>query len=124
MIKVVCALIFENNRILVCQRPFDKDEGGKWEFPGGKVEPGETPQGALRREIEEELDVIVQVGEAMTPVEHGRIFLIPYCCEILEGDLLLKEHLAMRWVAAKELLDLDGAAADLPIFQEVACLSR
>ena len=124
MIEVVCALIFESNRILVCQRPFDKHEGGKWEFPGGKVEPEETPQGALRREIKEELGVSVQVGKEMTPAELGKIKLMPYRCELQEEDLVLNEHLAMKWITAEEIPFLDWAAADIPISQQVARLIR
>ena len=64
MIEVVCAVMIQGDRVLVCQRPLDKNEGEKWEFPGGKIEAGESPEEALSREIEEELGVIVEVGEA------------------------------------------------------------
>ncbi|OFW08605.1 MAG: hypothetical protein A3H27_09110, partial [Acidobacteria bacterium RIFCSPLOWO2_02_FULL_59_13] len=67
---VVAALLFENNRVLVCQRPHQGDFPGKWEFPGGKIEPGEDPQAALRRELQEELGIVAEIGEEVWRVEH------------------------------------------------------
>lgn len=122
MIEVVCAVIIQKNRVLACQRPLEKNEGGKWEFPGGKIEVGEWPKEAVSREIEEELGVIVEVGKTLRAVIYGEIKLIPYRCDISKGDLVLNEHLAMKWVSGIEIPSLDWASADVPISQEVAAL--
>lgn len=120
MTDVVCAVFLRPERyVLACRRPFNKCEGGKWEFPGGKVELGESSIAALEREILEELGVIISVGEALTPVKHGPILLQPYCVEITEGVLTLHEHIESRWVALWEADSLDWAAADLSILAEL-----
>lgn len=120
MIEVVCAIISKSDgTILVCQRPLEKCEGGKWEFAGGKVEPNETSEEALRREILEELGITITVGTPLTPIRHGEILLRPFLVEIIEGELTLHEHLEARWVSLTEADQLDWAAADLPILKEL-----
>lgn len=119
MIEVVCAVILKDGRVLACQRPLDKNEGGKWEFPGGKIETGESPEEALVREIQEELGVCVQVGDHLNPVEYGEIRLMAYRCDIVSGMLVLNEHLAMKWVSPAEAAGLDWAQADVPIWEEI-----
>ena len=94
----------------------------KWEFPGGKIEPGETAEAALVRELREELTITVQPGKRLTPVEHdygGRsIRLIPILCRIVDGQPQALEHSELRWCGAGELEELDWAAADIPILKE------
>ena len=125
MIKVVCAVFLKpGHTVLACQRPLDKSEGGKWEFPGGRVESGETSQEALKREILEELGAIILVGEALTPVTHGQIILQPFRAEIPEGSIALHEHLDARWVALAEADQLNWAAADLPILEELKSIKK
>ncbi len=119
MLEVVCAVMIPDGRALACQRPLDKAEGGKWEFPGGKVEPGETFEAALRREIEEELGLVIMVTEPLPPVEHGKIRLRPFRCEIIGGKLTLHEHLEARWLSQGDGDDLDWAAADIPIWNSL-----
>lgn len=124
MIDVVCGVI-RNNRgeVLLCQRPLEKSQGGLWEFPGGKIEEGECAADALARELLEELDCVVQVGSALTPVEHHyetiSIRLIPLYCNVLERDPRAIEHYAIQWVAPHELIEFTLAPADIPIAKEV-----
>lgn len=123
MIDVVAGLILDDaGCLLACRRPEGKHLGGKWEFPGGKVEPGESPSAALVRELEEELSVTVETGEALTPVvwDYGRgpIRLHPFVCRIVSGDLHPHEHSEIRWCSKEELQELDWAEADVPILTE------
>lgn len=123
MIDVVAGLILDDDhRILACRRPEGKHLGGQWEFPGGKVEQGESPEQALIRELEEELGITVQTIGALSPVVHiydrGPIRLIPFLCRISEGTPQPHEHSELRWCSADELRSLDLAAADLPILDE------
>ncbi|MCH7226025.1 (deoxy)nucleoside triphosphate pyrophosphohydrolase [Haloferula sp. A504] len=129
MIDVVAGLIEDGTgRLLACRRPEGKHLGGKWEFPGGKVEAGETPDHALVRELREELEITVEVGEALTPVVHdygrGPIRLIPLRCTIAEGRPQPHEHSEIRWCPTEELHQLDLAAADLPILAEWTARAR
>lgn len=123
VIEVAAGLILdEAGRLLACRRPQGKHLGGKWEFPGGKVEDGESPAAALVRELEEELGVTVETGRTLTPVvwDYGRgpIRLHPFVCRIVAGELHPHEHEEIRWCSRDELLVLDWAAADMPILAE------
>ena len=123
MIEVAAGLILdEAGQLLACRRPEGKHLGGKWEFPGGKVEDGESPAAALVRELEEELGVTVDIGQALTPViwDYGRgpIRLHPFICRIAAGEPHPHEHEEIRWCGKEDLGELDWAAADVPVFQE------
>ncbi|QJE96718.1 (deoxy)nucleoside triphosphate pyrophosphohydrolase [Luteolibacter luteus] len=123
MIEVVAGLILDPaGRLLACKRPEGKHLGGKWEFPGGKVEEGEDPVDALIRELEEELGIIVEAGQALTPVvwDYGRgpIRLHPFVCTVVRGQPHPHEHEEIRWCDAEELGELDWAEADVPILAE------
>jgi 8-oxo-dGTP diphosphatase len=123
MIEVAAGLILdEAGSLLACRRPEGKHLGGKWEFPGGKVEDGESPAAALVRELEEELGVTVETGRALTPVvwDYGRgpIRLHPFVCRIVAGELHPHEHSEIRWCSSDQLTALDWAAADVPILAE------
>ena len=123
MIKVVAGLIIDcEQRILACRRADDRHLGGKWEFPGGKLESDESPNQALVRELQEELGITVKPGRMMTPVVHdygrGPIQLIPIVCSISFGEPQAIEHSEIRWCHVDELSQLDLAAADLPILAE------
>lgn len=126
-IDVVAGLIVDaGGRLLACRRPPGKHLAGKWEFPGGKVEPGEDPATALVRELEEELGITVSPREPLTPVVHdygrGPIRLIPIPCSIARGEPHPHEHDLIRWCTVAELGGLDLAEADLPILAEWARL--
>lgn len=122
---VVCGVIGDaEGRFLACLRPAGKHLGGLWEFPGGKVDLGETPESALVRELREELAVDVQVGLPLSPViwnygEHT-IQLLPFYCRIISGGLRAVEHEALRWCLPEHLGDLRWADADIPILREIA----
>ena len=120
-VPVVCALIIRDDRVLIAQRPAGKHLALKWEFPGGKVEPGEQPASALVREIREELGCEIEVVEALHTSRHryerGEIELIPFICKFAEGssEPHPHEHVAVEWVRAEELSGYDLAEADLPV---------
>jgi len=118
---VVGALIYKEGTVLLAQRSCDNFDR-KWEFPGGKVETGETHQEALRREILEELGVKVSVGEKITSndfeVGEESYCLHCYWAEIESGEPIADEHYSLRWVPLFELLNYDLAPADVPIAKE------
>jgi 8-oxo-dGTP diphosphatase len=123
-IAVACALIEHDGHVLMAQRPAHKHLGGKWEFPGGKIEPGETPEIALHRELQEELGCTVEIIRVLTPRTHAyptiTVKLIPFVTRLLatSGAPQTHEHAALRWVPAAELTALDLPAADLPIIAD------
>ena len=123
---IVAAVIVTDGRVLACQRSAPPEVAGKWEFPGGKVEPGETDAEALARECAEELGVRVDVGPRVgpdVPLAHGRAVLRVYAVRLLDGDRpRALEHTAMRWLSADELHDVVWLPADRPIVAELATL--
>lgn len=94
-----------------------------WEFPGGKIEPGETPQEALQREIDEELDCTVLVGQQVESTRHqydfGIVTLTTFYCHLVAGTPTLSEHAAVRWLAPAELSELAWAPADIPAVEKI-----
>ena len=125
MIDVVCGVIEnDSGEFLACLRPTGKHLGGLWEFPGGKVDPGESLESALVRELREELTVQVEVGPALSPViwNYGdrTIRLLPFHCRIIAGELRAVEHEQIIWCRPENFNDLTWAAADLPILQEIS----
>ena len=120
MINVTCAVIVsQTNQVLVTQRSATMKLPLKWEFPGGKMEYGETPAACLTREIKEELNVDINIGSALQPYAHHypdfSINLIPFICEIIGGEIALSEHAQYLWLNPTALLNLDWAEADIPI---------
>ncbi len=117
-VNVAAAVIKENNQIFATQRGYG-EFSGMWEFPGGKVEQGETPKEALKREIKEELDVEIKVGDLINIVEfdYPNFHLTMHCffCTIILGNLILKEHKAAKWLTKNELGNVDWLPADLEI---------
>jgi 8-oxo-dGTP diphosphatase len=129
MIDVVCAVIEgAEGRVLACLRPDGKHLAGRWEFPGGKVDPGESPEDALLRELREELAVEVVVGQALAPVEwaydRGAIRLWPFLCAVISGEPTAVEHAELRWCAEEDFGLLDWAEADLPVLEQIRALRR
>lgn len=120
-IPVVCALIEHDNCLLLAQRPAHKHLPLKWEFPGGKVEPGEDAASAIIREIREELGCEVIVTRSLPVFTHDYktvvIEMLPFVCALTPGTPFPRplEHVALAWVKSTELLDYDLAAADLPV---------
>lgn len=117
-IYVVGGVIIAKNYILCAKRGNTKTLPYKWEFPGGKVQHGETKKTALKREIEEEMQIKVQVGQQVdhTLYEYhfGVVHLTTFYCTILEGKPTLTEHHSIKWLKVEELLKLDWAPADIP----------
>ncbi|WP_326562626.1 (deoxy)nucleoside triphosphate pyrophosphohydrolase [Micromonospora sp. NBC_01796] len=116
---IVGAAIIEGGRVLGCARAKPPEVAGKWEFPGGKVEPGETEVAALVRECVEELAVRIEVGDRVgtdVPLAHGRAVLRIYRARLLGGDQPQRlEHAELRWLAADELDQVPWLPADEPI---------
>lgn len=119
MIHVTCAIIVHNDKILICQRSEMMSMPLKWEFPGGKIEPGESNEECLRREIREELGVEISIGKSLKPVVHKypsfSICLYPFVCALEGGEMILAEHVQALWVPADVLMDYDWAEADVPV---------
>ena len=126
-VHVVAAVIRDGNRVFATQRGYGEYKDG-WEFPGGKVEAGESPQEALRREIREELDTEITVGEELAAVdwEYPQFHLSMRCfwCEILEATPVLKEHEAARWLDAESLDSVAWLPADRSVIERIRAQLR
>ncbi len=120
--KVVAAIIVDGDRIFATQRGYGYYKDG-WEFPGGKIEAGESPQGALIREIKEELDTEIEVGEKLATVEYDypdfHLSMDCFICRVKSGKLLLKEHEAAKWVKVDALDRLDWLPADRTLISKL-----
>lgn len=114
-IEVVAAIIMDEGKVFATQRGYGEFKDG-WEFPGGKMEQGETPQQALKREIKEELETEIEVGKLLDTVEYDypSFHLTMHCflCTIKSGDLVLKEHEAAKWLTRETLDSVDWLPAD------------
>lgn len=121
-IEVVAAVIQDGAKIFATQRGYGEFKGG-WEFPGGKMEQGETPKQALIREIKEELDTDIEVGELLDTVEYDypSFHLTMHCflCTIKSGELVLKEHEAAKWLTKETLDSVDWLPADLGLLEKL-----
>lgn len=120
MIPVTAAIIRDDRgQVLLTQRPEQDPHSLKWEFPGGKLRDGESPEGCLRRELEEELGIQAEVEDIFHVVSHRYpgydILLMAYLCRWCGGEIRLQAHLSYRWVEPASLLTFDLAEADRPV---------
>lgn len=121
-IRVAAAVIRSGDKIFAAARGYGEFKGG-WEFPGGKIEAGETPQEALKREIMEELETEISVGEIIDTIEYDypefHLSMDCFWCEILSGNLVLKEAEDARWLAADELDSVEWLPADVTLIEKI-----
>lgn len=121
-VEVVAAVIIDGKRVFATQRGYG-DYKDWWEFPGGKIEAGEMPEAALKREIKEELDTEISVHSLIETVEYDypAFHLTMHCyeCSVMYGNLVLKEHEAARWLTAKTIADVNWLPADRVILDAV-----
>ena len=127
VIRVVAAVIKAANEqgepmIFATQRGYGDLKGG-WEFPGGKIEEGKTPKEALKREIMEELDTEIKVGKLIDTIEYDyptfHLSMDCFWCEIVKGELVLKEHEAARWLTREQLGEVEWLPADVTLIEKV-----
>ena len=123
MIEVTCAIIEHNSKVLVTQRGEKMVLPLKWEFPGGKIEKGETDESCLIREILEELNINIKITKPLASNTHQYsdmkiVKLIPFICEWTGGEIKLTEHANFIWLSKNQLANLDWAEADIPILNE------
>ena len=121
-IRVVAAIIIHEDKVFATQRGYGEFKGG-WEFPGGKIEEGETPQEALVREIKEELNVEIEVGELLDVVEYDypnfHLSMDCFICKIKSGKLVLNEHEAAKWLTKETLDSVERLPADLGLIEKI-----
>lgn len=121
-INVVAAIIKHENKIFATQRGYGDFKDG-WEFPGGKIEQGETPQQALVREIKEELDTEIEVGELLDTVEYDypnfHLSMQCFWCTVKSGNLVLKEHEAAKWLTKETIDSVDWLPADKDLVEKI-----
>ena len=125
MKQVVAALIVRDGKLLICQRAQDQPMPLKWEFPGGKVEPGEEQAAALHRELQEELGISARIEEKVTSVQHhyrrgGAVELHFYRVQEYEGEIENRIFEQIRWVDRRDLPQFDFLAADRDLIQQIA----
>ena len=122
-IRVVAAVILSEGKIFATQRGYGDFKGG-WEFPGGKIEDGETPEVAHKREISEELETKIRVGELIDTIEYDypnfHLSMDCFWCEIVSGKLVLKEHEAARWLDKENLYSVEWLPADVSLIEKIA----
>ena len=123
MVEVVAALIWKNNKFMICQRPAHKARGLLWEFVGGKVEPGETKEQALIRECREELDVLLSVDDIFMEVTHEypdiTVHLTLFNATLVEGEPQKLEHNDIKWITPSQIYNYEFCPADEEIIEKI-----
>ena len=120
---MTCVVLLHEGKVMAAQRAAHMDLPGCWEFPGGKVEEGESPESCLTREVLEELSINIRITGALPPVTHAypskTIQLLPFFAVWDSGTIHLSEHAQLSWLTQEELLSVDWAPADLPIVHDL-----
>lgn len=124
MIKVVAGILKKDDKILIARKREGKPLAGLWEFPGGKIEKGETPEESLVRELMEEMEIKISVkdyvGKSIYDYGNGKVVeLLGYTAEIIEGDIVLTDHDKYIWVALSEINNYSLAPADIPLVEKM-----
>ena len=123
MKRVTAAVMEKDGRILLAQRRKDDALGGKWEFPGGKMEPGETPEECLRRELKEEFEIDAEIGayicSSRFEYKHIQVELLVYKARHLSGEFILHDHDRIEWVKPGDIKGYDLSSADIPVVDAI-----
>ena len=126
-VRVVAAVIRSEDKIFATARGYGEFKG-QWEFPGGKIEPGETPQEALVREIQDELDVKIEVGDLIYTIEYDytsfHLSMDCFWCNVTEGEITLKEAEDARWLSKDELYSVDWLPADMELIEKLVLSNK
>lgn len=126
-VRVVAAVIRSEDKIFATARGYGEFKG-QWEFPGGKIEPGETPQEALIREIQEELDVKIEVGDLIDTIEYDspsfHLSMDCFWCIVTDGEITLKEAEDARWLSKDELYSVDWLPADMELIEKLVLSNK
>lgn len=126
-VRVVAAVICSKDKIFATARGYGEFKG-QWEFPGGKIEPGETPQEAIVREIQEELDVKIEVGDLIDTIEYDypsfHLSMDCFWCNVTEGEITLKEAEDARWLSKDELYSVDWLPADMELIEKLELFNK
>ena len=122
IVRVVAAVIRKDDKIFATQRGYGEFKDG-WEFPGGKIDKGETPEQALAREIKEELDTEIKVGKLIDTIEYDypnfHLSMDCFWCEVVQGELELREHESARWLSKEKLYSVDWLPADVGLIEKI-----
>jgi 8-oxo-dGTP diphosphatase len=122
-IHVTAGVIIHEDKVLITRRAPNENFAGSWEFPGGKIEPNETPEDCLVREIKEELNIDVSIEKFCTEVTHDYghmiVHLMTYYCTIIKGDIQISVHDQYKWVKINDLVKYDLLPADIPIVKKI-----
>jgi len=122
-LAVCAAVLVEQEKVLLTERPTDKQQGGLWEFPGGKIEPGESPHQALKRELREELAIEIEIGPVFETVYHhydwGSVLIIAYLCRHRSGEIKHLEVADHAWVEPEQFSEYPILPADQPILDKL-----
>ncbi len=119
MIKVTAAVIRQGDKVLICKRPKEKNHGGLWEFPGGKVEAGETLFDCIIRECREELCITLEPIKIVTTIQNGDFEITFIECRILSGEITLTEHENFMWISKQDTDNIDFCPTDKKALKEI-----